>query len=88
MRKAQLASVVALVVGGLLTLLWLGACARYGYAFTDDDCRRSLGVSFAEMWRMIPGLAAMGVGNLPKSTRSTKTTSISSAKPGCFALEI
>ncbi len=29
MRKARLASVVALVVGGLLTLLWLGACARY-----------------------------------------------------------
>ncbi len=29
MRKAGLANVVALVVGGLLTLLWLGACARY-----------------------------------------------------------
>ncbi|TDI25359.1 MAG: hypothetical protein E2P06_05020, partial [Acidobacteria bacterium] len=29
MRKAQLASVVALVAGGLLTLLWMGACARY-----------------------------------------------------------
>ncbi len=37
------------------------ACARYGYAFTDDDCRRALGVSFGEMWRMIPGLPAMGV---------------------------
>ena len=29
MRKARLAGVVALVVGGLITLLWLGACARY-----------------------------------------------------------
>ena len=37
------------------------ACARHGYAFTEDDCRRALGVSFAEMWRMIPGLPAMGV---------------------------
>lgn len=36
-------------------------CRRHGYAFTDDDCLNSLGVSFAEMWRDIPGLRAMGV---------------------------
>ena len=39
----------------------VGACARHGYAFTEDDCRRALGVSFGEMWRMIPGLPAMEV---------------------------
>ena len=39
----------------------VGACARHGYAFTEDDCRRSLGVSFGEMWRLIPGLPAMGI---------------------------
>ncbi len=39
----------------------VGACARYGYAFTEDDCRRALGTSFRDMWRMIPGLPAMGV---------------------------
>ena len=36
-------------------------CRRHGYAFTDDDCRDSLGVSFTEMWRDNPGLRAMGV---------------------------
>ncbi len=39
----------------------VGACARHGYAFTEDDCRRALGTSFRDMWRMIPGLPAMGV---------------------------
>ena len=39
----------------------VGACARHGYAFTEDDCRRALGTSFQDMWRMIPGLSAMGV---------------------------
>ena len=39
----------------------VGACARYGYVFTEDDCRRALGTSFGEMWRMIPGLQTMDI---------------------------